>query len=152
MFSNWQKEKAANALVDEARALAERLETAKPSALESYAAYAHFWAVVYASDDVDLHSLVDWKPAALARFISATQTKIAALRKQREYASSDGLAIWLHTARAVSRPGIAAPVREIWDHLSTIGVNADSMADDLLQDAGLPTGQSRRIPKGFSDG
>ena len=75
--------------------------------------------------------------------------RIAALRKQRDYASSDGLAIWLHTARAVTEPRIAPPVRQIWRLLSLAGPNADAMAEDLLQDAGLPVDSRRFVPKGF---
>jgi hypothetical protein len=86
---------------------------------------------------------------AAARFASATQIKIAALRKKREYDSSDGLAIWLHTARAVSEPRITPPVRDIWHQILNAGTNADSMAQDLLQDAGLPYDQTRRVPTGF---
>jgi hypothetical protein len=149
MFSNWQKEKAVEALVDEAQALSDKLAETKLHILDSHAAAAQFWAAVYLSEGVDLEDLMNWKPAAVARFVSATQTKIAALRKKREYDSSDGLAIWLHTARAVTQPRVAPPVRAIWQRLSEAGPNAQPMAVDLMQEAGLPASQRRFVPKGF---
>jgi hypothetical protein len=101
---------------------------------------------------LNLHELMDWKPTAVARFAAAAETTIAALRKKREYDSSNGLAIWLHTARAVTEPRIAPTVRDIWRQLSQAGTNADAMAEDLLQDAGLQMDHSRRVPKGFQVG
>lgn len=149
MFSNWKQEKATATLVEEAQALSDKLASAKPHFVVSYAAAAHFWDVSYLATGVDLHALIDWKPAAVARFASATQTKINAMRKAREYASSDGLIIWLHTARAVKEPRIAPAVRDIWRQVSEAGSNADAMAKDLLQEAGLDTDLARRVPKGF---
>lgn len=150
MFSTWKQEKAVATLVDEAQALSDKLSSAKPHILDSHAAAAQFWAARYLAAGQDLHDLIDWKPAAVARFAATAQTRIAALRKQRDYDSSDGLAIWLHTARAVTEPRIAPAVREIWQQILAAGPNADAMAHDLLQDAGLPVDQGRRIPKGFS--
>lgn len=57
--------------------------------------------------------------------------------------------IWLHTARAVTEPRIAPAVREIWQLIVGTGPNADAMAHDLLQDAGLPVDLDRRAPNGF---
>jgi hypothetical protein len=149
MFSTWKQEKATAALVDEAQDLSEKLAQAKPHIVDSHAAAARFWAATYLSNGQKLHDLADWKPAAIARFSSTAQTRIAALRKAREYDSSDGLAIWLHTARAVTEPRIAPPVRDIWQHIVNAGPNADAMAADLMQDAGLPADETRRVPKGF---
>ncbi|MFN4156502.1 MAG: hypothetical protein ACK4HF_17800 [Paracoccaceae bacterium] len=148
-FGNWQKEKAIKALVDEAQAVADRLAGGKPHAVEQHAAAAQFWAAVYLGDGLDLTTLATWKAAELARFIRAAQTKIAALRKARDYVSSDGLAVWLHTARAVQEPRIAPPVREIWVHLSAAGQNVEAMLADLLEDAGMAGVQGRRVPEGF---
>lgn len=149
MFSNWKQEKSRTALVEEAQALSDKLAAAKPHVLDSHAAAAQFWAVFHLSNGLNLHELADWKPVNVARFAATALTKIAALRKQREYDSSDGLAIWLHTARAVTEPRIAPAVRDIWRQLSQAGINADAMARDLLQDAGLPMDHGRRMPKGF---
>lgn len=149
MFKNWQREKATTALIDEAQALADKLDTAKPHVLDGHAAFSQFWEASYLNEKQDLHALSRLKPEALKRFISATESKIAALRKQREYESSDGLAIWLHTARAVTEPRIAPAVRHIWQLLLTAGPNADAMLDDLLQDSDLPPRESRRVPQGF---
>lgn len=149
MFKNWQQEKATTALVDEAQALTEKLASAKPHWLESHAAFAEFWRHSYLADGQDLQDVNLWKPAIRARFIKATEAKIAALRKQREYESSDGLTIWLHTARAVTEPRIAPAVRDLWQMLMNAGPNADAMADDLLQDADLVHQRNRRIPTGF---
>lgn len=151
-FGNWQKEKALKALVDEAQAVADRLAGGKPHAVEQHAAAAQYWAVVYQGDGQDLTGLTGWKPAEITRFIRATQTKIAALRKARDYVSSDGLAVWLHTARAVQEPRITPAVREIWAHLSAAGQNVESMLADLLEDAGLPGVEARRVPNGFDQG
>lgn len=150
MFDAWKKEKAIVALVDEAQALSDKLAQAKPHIVDSYAATAWYWAASYLAAGHDLQDLANWPPAAVARFATSAQTKITALRKQREYDSSDGLAIWLHTARAVTEPRIAPAVREIWQQLLAAGPNADAMAQDLLQDAGLPLGQGRPIPRGFN--
>jgi hypothetical protein len=84
------------------------------------------------------------------RFASSAKSRIAALRKAREYDSSDGLAIWLHTARAVTEPRITPAVRDIWQHLMDAGPNGQGMANEKLQEAGLPEGEALRIPKGFS--
>lgn len=149
MFSTWKQEKATAALVDEAQALSDKLATAKPHFLDSHAAEARFWAAFHLADGLNLHDLIDWKAPAAARFAKAAETKIAALRKQREYSSSDGLTIWLHTARAVTEPRIAPAVRDIWRQLSQAGPNADAMAEDLLLDAGLPADNGRSVPKGF---
>ncbi len=149
MFSTWKQEKATAALVDEAQALSDKLAEVKPHILESHAAAARFWAASYLVNGQNLYDLMVWKPAAVVRFAAATETRIAALRKKREYDSSDGLAIWLHTARAVTEPRIAPAVREIWQQLLNAGQNADGMAHDLLEDAGLPLDGGRRAPKGF---
>ena len=149
MFSNWQQEKAIAALVDQAQAMADKLAAAKPHVMDSHAATAMFWAALYLASGQNLHDLMGWKATTAARFAAAADTKIAALRKQRAYDSSDGLAIWMHTARAVSEPRIAPPVQQLWRLLSKAGPNAATMADDLLQDAGLPVGAAFSIPKGF---
>jgi hypothetical protein len=149
MFSNWKQEKATAALIDEAQALADKLAVAKPHVIDSHAAAARFWAVSYRANGQSLDDLIDWNAPVLKRFVSAAETKIAALRKQRAYDSADGLTVWLHTARAVTEPRIAPAVRDIWRLISTAGPNADSMTDDQLQDAGLPVNGGRTVPKGF---
>lgn len=149
MFQDWKQEKATAALVDEAQALADKLSDTKPHIVDSYAAYAQLWAATYLAEGKDLHDLSLWPAAAVAKFITATQTKIAALRKARDYDSSDGLAVWLHTARAVKEPRIAPAVKAIWQQLLATGPNAVAMAKDLLQDAELATDAPLRAPKGF---
>ncbi len=150
MFNTWKQEKATAALVDEAQALSEKLASAKPHFLDNHAATAEFWAATYLAQGQNLHDLSEWKPATVTRFITTAQTKIAALRKARAYDSSDGLAIWLHTARAVTEPKVAPAVREIWQQLVNAGPNAKAMASDLLHNADLPEGQGLRAPKGFA--
>jgi hypothetical protein len=149
MFNNWQQEKAIAALVDQAQAMADKLAAAKPHVVDSHAAAAAFWAAHYLASGQNLHDLIDWKAPAAARFAAAANTKIAALRKQRAYDSSDGLATWMHAARAVTEPRIAPPVQQMWRYLSKAGPNAVSMAADMLQDAGLPIGAALSVPKGF---
>lgn len=150
MFTAWKQEKATAALVEEAQALAEKLSATKPHILDSHAAAARFWAASYLAAGQDLFNLTDWTPAAAARFAAAAQSRIAALRKKREYDSSDGLAIWLHTARAVTEPRVAPGARGIWFQIAKAGPNVDSIAHDLLNDAGLPVDEARRVPKGFN--
>ena len=149
MFNAWKQEKATAALVEAAQDLSDKLADAKPHFVESQAATARLWAALYLAQGQDLFALTDWTPSALAKFIAKAETRITALRKKREYDSSDGLTIWLHSARAVVEPRLVPAVCEIWQHLSTAGQNADAMALDLLQDAGLPPDQGRAIPKGF---
>ncbi len=151
MFSDWKQEKAIAALVDEARAMADKLASTKPHIRDSHAAAARFWQVSYLADGLDLHDLMGWKPAAVTRFVSAATTRIAALRKARAYDSSDGLTVWLHTARAVTEPRIAPAVRDIWQQILAAGPNADGMAADLMAEAGLQGDPSRRVPRGFDD-
>ena len=148
-FNTWKVEKATTALISEAQDLADRLAAAKPHVLDSHAAAAQFWAVWHLSQGMNLSELPHWKRDAITRFVSATSTKIAALRKKREYDSSDGLTIWLHTARAVTEPRIAPAVRQIWRLLLAAGTNADVMAADLMQEAGLPIDPVRHAPLGF---
>ncbi len=150
MFSIWKQEKAVTALIDAAQALADKLAQAKPHFVDSYAAHARFWAASFLAGGQNLHDLATWPPLTVARFATSTQTKITAMRKQRDYDSSDGLAVWLHTARAVTEPRIAPAVRDIWQHLMNAGPNADAMVADLLQDAGLPLDQGKRVPDGFN--
>jgi hypothetical protein len=149
MFSTWKQEKATTTLIDEAQAVADKLAAAKPHVIDSHAATAHFWAAFHLANGLNLHELANAKPAAVTRFATTTATKIAALRKAREYESSDGLAIWLHTARAITEPRIAPAVRGIWQQMSKAGPNADAMAADLLQDVGLQMEHRRRVPLGF---
>ncbi|WP_103170991.1 hypothetical protein [Paracoccus sp. SY] len=149
-FNTWKQEKATAALVDEAQALAEKLAAAKPHHVESYAAAARFWAASYLAEGKDLYELSHWKADAVSRFAAAAQTRVAALRKKREYDSSDGLSVWLHTARAVTETRVAPAVRDIWQHLMDAGRYADSMAQELMQDAGLPADMGRRVPAGFA--
>lgn len=146
-FGDWKLEKAVQALIDEAQALADRLALAKPHVIESYAAFAQVWAVTYLETAQDLAAIAGWKPTDVKRFIAGSQTKIAALRKDRNYDSSDGLAVWLHTARAVLEPRVAAPVDQIWRILQQPSANAEAMMLDLLQDAGLATGNAQIVPK-----
>ena len=150
MFNAWKQEKTTAALVDEAQAIADKLGSAKPHVLDSFAATAEFWAATYLAEGQDLYALLDLPPAKAARFATSVATKIAALRKAREYDSSDGLSVWLHTARAVSEPRILPAVTDIWRLLTKAGPNASSMAEDLLQDAGLPFVGLGRTPKGIS--
>lgn len=149
MFGTWKAEKAITALVDEAQDMADKLASAKPHFVDSHAAEAQFWVVSHRADGVDLTGVATWKPAALARFIKASEGKIAALRKAREYSRSDGLAIWLHTARAVTEPRILPPVRAIWQRLTEAGPNAVGLAEDMLTDAGLPPEGRLQVPAGF---
>jgi hypothetical protein len=149
MFSNWKQEKATTTLIDEAQALSDKLASAKLHVLDSHAAAAQFWAASHLNLGQNLHELANWKPEAVARFAKATGTKIAALRKQREYDSSDGLTVWLHTARAVTEPRIVPAVRAIWAQLSKAGPNAEAMAEDMLQDAGLRASSGDLVPLGF---
>ena len=150
MFSPGKQEKATAALVEEAQALAEKLATAKSHHVESCAAAARFWAASYMAEGTDLYELSHWQADAVSRFAATAQARVAALRKKREYDSSDGLAIWLHTARAVTETRAAPAVQDIWQHLVDAGPNADAMAQDLIQDAGLPADRGRRVPAGFA--
>lgn len=149
MFNEWKQEKATAALVDAAQAVAVKLAEAKLHVLDSHAAAARFWAATYLASGQNLYEMVTWTPAAATRFAKAAQSRIAALRKVREYDSSDGLAIWLHTARAVTEPRIVPAVRDIWHQILNAGPNADAMADELSQDAGLSGDSGRRAPSGF---
>ncbi len=147
MFSTWAKEKAVTVLVEAAQALADKLEDAKRHILDSHAAAAQVWAETYRAEGVDLEALASWTPAARKRFAGSVQTRINALRKARAYDSSDGLAIWLHTARALDEARIMPPVREIWAHLALAGPNADAMAEEQLAEAGLPAPTRRPLPR-----
>ena len=149
MFSAWKEEKATAALVDEAQAMADKLETTKPHILDSHAATARFWQAACLAEGDDLHDLALWPAPRVTRFAKATQTRIAALRKSRDYDSSDGLAIWLHTARAVTEPRLLPPVREIWQQVQDAGPNATGTLQELLAEAGLPDTPLRRVPDGL---
>ncbi len=138
MFADWKAEKAVQALVDEAQDWADRLSGAKPHQLEAQAAAGWYWAAFYLSEGRDLTTMGTWKAVDLKRFITATQTKIAALRKARDYEVSDGLVLWLHAARAVSEPRIAPPAAEIWSLIAGAGQNADTMAEERCAEAGIP--------------
>lgn len=151
MFSNWQQEKATTNLVDEAQALADKLAAAKPHIRDSHSAAARFCAASYLAQGQNLHDMAQWKAADVKRFASSARTKVASLRKLRDYSTSDGLAIWMHTARAISEPRIAPAARAIWRQLAAAGPNVDTMTEDLLQDAGLPMDQNREVPPGFRD-
>lgn len=150
MFSEWKKEKATAALVDEAQALADKLAGAKPHHVESHAAAARLWAATYLAEGKDLYQLSNWKRDAVTRLVATVETRIALLRKKREYDSSDGLTIWLHTARAVTESRAVPAVKDVWLHLTGAGPNADAMAEDLIRDAGLPADEGRRVPAGFA--
>lgn len=152
MFSNWKQEKAIAALVEEAQALADKLARAKPHFLDAYAAEAQVCAVRFEAEGQDLAGMPTWKPVDAARFAKSAQTRIAALRKARDYGPSDGLTIWLHTARAVSEPRVLPPVQEVWARLGQAGPNAMSMAAEVLVEAGLPAGGARVVPLGLDVG
>jgi hypothetical protein len=149
MFGTWKAEKAVVALVDEAQALADKLVGAKPHFVDAYAAWAQVWAVQHLVEGQDLAKVLSWKPAEAARFAKSAATRIAAYRKAREYERSDGLTIWMHTARAVSEPRILPPLRSIWRALDLAGPNAATMADEALEEAGLPVGAARVVPVGL---
>jgi hypothetical protein len=149
MFSAWKQEKAATALVEAAQEMADKLAGAKPHHRDSAAAHARFWVLSHAALGQDLTTLPDWPAAALKKFVSASQTRINALRKGREYDMADGLAVWLHTARAVTAPAITPPVAQIWALLAEAGPNAPSMGDDLLETAGLPVDDRPWTPAQF---
>ncbi|MGV8952621.1 MAG: hypothetical protein ACOH2M_16080 [Cypionkella sp.] len=149
MFQAWKQEKLTAGLVDEAQALSDKLASAKPYVLDSFAATARVWAAKSLAAGQNLYDLHDLTPAAAHRYVTATQTKIAALRKAQDYDMSDGASVWLHTARGVTEPRIAVVVTEIWRQILTAGPNAESMAQDLLDDAGLTVEDGRRAPKGF---
>lgn len=150
MFNTWQQEKATAALVGDAQAVADRLASAKRHVVDSCAATAWFWAAALQAEGQDPYAIANWPPAQAARFVTATQTRIAALRKARDYDLSDGLAVWLHTARAVTEPRIARPVHDIWQMILSAGPNADAMATDLMAEAGLPAVLVRQAPTGFA--
>ena len=150
MFNAWKQEKATAALVGDAQAVADRLASAKRHVVDSCAATAWFWAASLQAEGQDPYAIASWSPAAVTRFVTATQTRIAALRKAREYDLSDGLSVWLHTARAVTEPRITRPVQDIWQMILGAGPNADTMATDLMADAGLPAVLVRQAPTGFA--
>lgn len=150
MFNTWQQEKATAALVGDAQAVADRLATAKRHVVDSFAATAWFWAASLQAEGQDPYAIASWPPAAVTRFLTATQTRIAALRKTRDYDLSDGLSVWLHTARAVTEPRIARPVQDIWQMILGAGPNADTMATDLMAEAGLPAVLVRQAPTGIA--
>ena len=150
MCNAWQQEKATVALVGDAQAVADKLASAKRHVVDSCAATAWFWAASLQAEGQDPYAIASWSPAAVTRFVTATQTRIAALRKTRDYELSDGLAIWLHTARAVREPRIARPVHDIWLMILSAGPNADTMATDLMAEAGLPAVLVRQAPAGFA--
>jgi hypothetical protein len=149
MFNAWQQEKATAALVGDAQAVADRLASAKRHVVDSYAATAWFWAASLQAEGQDLYAIAGWPSAAVARFVTATQTRIAALRKKRDYDLSDGLTVWLHTARALKEPRIASPVHDIWQMILNAGPNADTMATELMAEAGLPAVLVRQAPAGI---
>lgn len=151
MFNAWKEEKAIVALIDQAQAMADKLASAKPHVRDGHAAAVFFWDAAYRADGKMLHEIKGWPPAAVVRFVATAQTRIAALRKARDYDSSDGLAIWLHTARAVTEPRITPAVLEIWELILSSGQNADAMAADLMAEAGLPGTPDRRAPTGFAE-
>lgn len=151
MFSAWKVEKAVQALVDEAQALVDRLEGAKPHVLDAYAATGRYWRAVYLADGLRLDEIGSWKTADVTRFAKATEGRIAALRKARDYEKGDVLAIWLHTARGVTEPRVKPPVLALWQLLLTAGPNADSMAAEMIAEAGLPPDAGRSIPAGFGE-
>lgn len=150
MFNAWKQEKATTTLVGDAQALADRLASAKPHFVDSLAATAWFWALALQAEGQDVHAIANWPQAAVTRFISKTQTSIASLRKKRDYDMSDGLAVWLHTARAVTEPRTLPPVREIWQMILTAGPNAEDMAGELVAEAGLSALPVRQAPAGFA--
>ena len=150
MFNAWQQEKATAALVSDAQAVADRLASGKSYVVDNYAATAWFWAASLKAEGQDPYDIASWPPASVARFVTATQTRIAALRKKRDYDLSDGLAVWLHTARALKEPRIAPPVHEIWQMILNAGPNADNMATDLMAEAGLPAVLVRKAPAGVA--
>lgn len=149
MFNAWQQEKATAALVGDAQAMANRLASAKKHVVDSYAATTWFWAASLQAEGQDPYDMASWPPAAVSRFVTATQTRVAALRKKRDYDLSDGLAVWLHTARALTEPRIARPVHEIWQLILNAGPNADTMATDLMAEAGLAAALVRKAPAGI---
>lgn len=149
MFANWKQEKATTALIVEAEDHAARLAAAKPHVRDGQLAYAQLWEGVHAAKGQDVQALMQWKPAMVGRFATATQARIAVLRKERAYESSDGLAVWLMTARAATEPRMIPAVREVWRHLMTAGPNSETMAAELLAEAGLPDTVVRQVPPGF---
>ena len=130
--------------------MADRLASAKPHVVDSYAATAWFWAASLQADGQDPYAIASWPSAAVVRFVTTTQTRIAVLRKKRDYDLSDGLAVWLHTARAVQDPRIARPVQDIWQTILNAGPNADTMATERMVEAGLPAMLVRQAPAGFA--
>lgn len=149
MFNAWKEEKAIAALVDAARDMADRLVSAKPHVCDAHAAAARFWQAAYLAEGQDLTRIAQWPPAAVTRFVTAATGRIAALRKSRDYDKSDGLTVWLHTARALGEPRIAPPVRDIWQLLADAGPNADAMAAEMIADAGLTLPAAPPVPQGF---
>ena len=150
MFSAWQQEKATEALVADAQAVADKLASAKPHVVDSYAATAWFWAASLQAEGHDLYAIASWPTATVVRLKTTTQTRIAVLCKKRDYDLSDGLAVWLHTARAVKDPRIAPPVQDIWQLILNAGPNADTMATERMAEAGLPAVLVRQAPAGFA--
>lgn len=150
MFNTWQQEKETAALVGDAQAVADRLASAKKHVVDSYAATAWFWAASLQAEGQDPYAIAGWPPAAVARFVTVMQTRIAALRKKRDYDLSDGLTVWLHTARALQEPRIAHPVHDIWKMVLNAEPNADAMATDLMAEAGLPAVLVRKAPTGIA--
>ena len=150
MFGAWQQEKATEALVSDAQAVADKLASAKRHVVDSYAATAWFWAASLQAEGHDIYAIASWPAATVVRFVTTTQTRIAVLRKKHDYDLSDGLAVWLHTARAVEEPRIARPVQDIWQMILNAGPNADTMATERMGEAYLPALLVRKAPAGFS--
>jgi hypothetical protein len=146
MFGTWKAEKAITALVDEAQAMADKLAAARQHQVEACAVAAQVWAVRHLVEGQDLGGMLGWTPEVAARFARQAATRIAALRKARDYDPADGLTVWLHTARAVSEPRILSAVGDIWQRLGQAGPNVAARTEDALAEAGLPTGGPWVVP------
>jgi hypothetical protein len=149
MFNDWKAEKAIEALVTEAQDLADKLATTKPHFRDSYATQVQVWAAIHHAKGEDLYALMDWKPAAITSFAKSAAREFAALRKAREYERSDGLNVWLQTARALTQPRIMAPAKAIWEALAEAGLNVPTMVEEVLEEQGLTASPFGPVPKGF---
>ena len=121
---------------DEATRFLNSLRGADQEALDAISASTMFWHTHYQRKEIDLYDMGSWIIDDIAFPIELNKL-IKALQRDGNPASTVGLQVWLHSARALTYPDLRIYGRDIWTELTKATEEAEDFAEEMCEQAGF---------------
>ena len=135
---------------DEATRFLNSLTGADQEALDAISASTMFWHTSYQRKGLDLYDMGSWIIDDIAFPIELNKL-IKALQRDGNPASTVGLQVWLHSARALTYPDQRIYGRNIWNELTKATEEAEELAEELCEAVSydLMEHDRKRVPVGL---